>query len=435
MRMTVPIVSFLNCLLLGAHFLRAGDAGAATGFALLGLAGFAHRAWLRWALAATMVFGSFVWAGALSDLVGFRLAAELPWRRTAIILGGVLALDLAGLALLLSPWAPRHYKSGKNEAAPRAAAFVTTCGLLLLTAVMSPTDVLLAERFFPGWGGLEIFGLGLYASWITGLMLDPSRSARIRGRIWGLFSLVFFAQAGLGLMGVPHLLMTGDPHLPVPALIAAGPVFRGGGYFMLILFTTSVLLAGPAWCSHLCYIGAWDHWASNSRRATPQLAPRAKHLRAVFLVLVLAAAFLMRALGVSTFAAVWSAAIFGLVGVAIMVVVSRRRGTMVHCTTYCPIGVVSNVLGKVNPWRVKIGEGCTLCGKCSRACRYSALAREDLERGRVGLSCTLCGDCVNACPEGRMHYAFPGLSPAAARAAFIALAVALHAVFLGVARI
>ena len=33
---------------------------------------------------------------------------------------------------------------------------------------------------------------------------------------------------------------------------------RGGGLFMAILFSASVLLVGPAWCSWLCYIGAWD---------------------------------------------------------------------------------------------------------------------------------------------------------------------------------
>ncbi|HBE95263.1 MAG TPA: 4Fe-4S ferredoxin, partial [Desulfovibrio sp.] len=52
-----------------------------------------------------------------------------------------------------------------------------------------------------------------------------------------------------------------------------------------------------------------------------------------------------------------------------------------------------------------------------------------------GLSCTLCGDCLGACGHGCLGYRLPGLSPAAARMVFLVLAVSLHAVFLGVARI
>jgi ferredoxin len=435
MRVIIPAAALINCLLLGAHYLRVGETGLTAAFALLGLAAFMKREWLRLAVAAALAFGAFVWADTLSGLVGFRLAAGLPWQRTAVILGGVLIFDLLALVLMLSPWASRRYAGRNQGAAPKAAAFTATAGLLILAEAKSPVTLLLIERIAPGWGGLEIFALGLYAAWITGLMLDPAKTAVVRGRIWGLFSLVFFMQFGLGLAGVPHLLMTGELHIPVPALIAAGPVFRGEGFFMLFLFGASVLLLGPAWCSHLCYIGAWDHWAANARGRTPQLSRGSKYLRAGFLALVLAAALVLRYAGFSVLAAVLSAVFFGLVGVAIMVTLSRRKGTMVHCTTYCPIGIVSNVLGKVNPWRIKIGEGCNRCGKCSRACRYSALTAPDLENGRVGLSCTLCGDCVNACPEGRMHYTFPGLSQAASRTAFITLAAALHAVFLGVARI
>lgn len=435
MKALIPAAALINCLLLGAHYLRVGETGLTAAFVLLGLAAFMKREWLRWTVAAALAFGAFIWADTLSGLVGFRMMAGLPWQRTAVILGGVLAFDLLALVLMLSPWAAKRYAGRKQDAAPKAAAFTVTAGLLLLAEAKSPITLLLLERLAPVWGGLEVLLLSLYAAWITGLMLDAANTAVVRGRIWGLFSLIFFMQFGLGLIGVPHMLMTGELHIPVPALIAAGPVFRGEGFFMLFLFGASVLLLGPAWCSHLCYIGAWDHWAANAQSRTPQLSQGAKYIRAGFLALVLAAALLLRHSGFSVLAAVLSAVIFGLAGVWIMLTLSRRKGTMVHCTTYCPIGIVSNVLGKVNPWRVKIGEGCSRCGKCSRACRYSALTARDLENGRVGLSCTLCGDCVNACPEGRMHYTFPGLTPAASRAAFITLAAALHAVFLGVARI
>jgi hypothetical protein len=41
---------------------------------------------------------------------------------------------------------------------------------------------------------------------------------------WTFFSVVFFAQLVLGLAGMPSMLMTGELHAPVPALILAGPV-------------------------------------------------------------------------------------------------------------------------------------------------------------------------------------------------------------------
>lgn len=435
MRLIIPWTALLNCLLGGAHFLRAGETGLSVAMALMGLAGFSRKAWLRPALLCLLVFCAFVWADTFSNLIGFRLAAGLPWGLTACISGGVLVFNLAGIVLLLSAHGRKWFSKTLQEALPRAAAFVLTCGLLIAARAESSFHILLVDRFFPGWGGVEILALGVYAAWITGLMLDPVKTAAVRGRIWGLFSLVFFLQLGLGLAGVPQMLMTGNLHLPVPALIAAGPAYCGEGFFMLILFALSVLLVGPAWCSHLCYVGAWDHFASKAVKRTGSLPPWAKHMRTALLVLALTTALALRYSGLPVLVAVWSAAAFGLSGVAVMLAISRRSGIMTHCTAFCPMGVCANILGKLNPWRMAIGKGCTQCGKCSRACRYSALTTDDLERGRVGLSCSLCGDCVNACPDGRLHYTFPGLTREGARAAFIAVAVGLHAVFLGVARI
>ena len=127
---------------------------------------------------------------------------------------------------------------------------------------------------------------------------------------------------------------------------------------------------------------------------------------------------------------------FGLCGLGVMLFVSRRMGVMAHCTAFCPIGLVGNVLGRLSPWRVRIDTAtCTGCGGCARACRYSALSPEEIIAGGPGLPCTLCGDCIGACPHDSMGYRFPGLSRARSRAVFVALAGGLMAVFLGVARI
>jgi len=296
----------------------------------------------------------------------------------------------------------------------------------------------LADRFFPAWGWLEMFGLAFYAQWIGGLMLSPKGHRRYRPRIWGLFSAVFFLQLVLGLLGMDKLLMTGTLHLPVPALIAAGPVFHGGGFFMLILLSVTLLLVGPAWCSHLCYIGAWDDVMS-------RLGPRPAHSgvigrlsvagRLTTLLLAMGTAYVLKAMGIPGSTAVLFGAAFGLVGVGVMVFLSRKQGMMIHCITYCPIGLVANIFSKISPWRIRVGKECTRCGACYTRCRYNALNEGMVERGAPAVSCTLCGDCVSACVHRQIGYSFPGLTSDNARTVFIVLVVSLHAIFLGVARI
>jgi hypothetical protein len=62
------------------------------------------------------------------------------------------------------------------------------------------------------------------------------------------------------------------------------------------------------------------------------------------------------------------------------------------------------------------------------------LNEADIKRRRPGITCTLCGDCVTTCKPGQITYWLPGLNPPRARAVFIVIIVALHAAFLGVAR-
>lgn len=232
------------------------------------------------------------------------------------------------------------------------------------------------------------------------------------------------------------MLMTGELHLPVPAMIAAGPVFRGQGLFMPILFTVTVLLVGPAWCSHLCYIGAWDDGFSRLAGKPRTVLPRwLSWLRLAVFALVVITAFLLRWYGVSTILAVALAIIFGLAGVLIMAIASSRLGVMVHCSSYCPMGIAANILGRLSPWRLRISKDCNLCGICSRSCRYSALGQADLKRARPGHNCTLCGDCLAACPHSHIRMTFPGISSKIARQSFVVLVVMLHTVFLGIARI
>jgi polyferredoxin len=296
--------------------------------------------------------------------------------------------------------------------------------------------MLLAERFVPGTGWVEAVILSVYATLVCRAMLDPARQPRWRRFTWRLFSAVFYSQLLLGLIGIEKCLMTGKLHLPVPAVIAAGPAWRGEGFFMLGLFLSTVLLVGPAWCSHLCYLGAWDDLAATRRQHGAKPLPRwTRAGKAVFALAVILAAFLMGFAGVPGQLAALAGGVFGVLGVAVMAWFSTRSGAMTHCLFWCPIGVLATRFGRISPFRLVIDRSCTRCKACFRTCRYDALGEEDLERGRPAISCTLCGDCLASCRFVSIRYRFAALSGDHARMLFIVLVSALHSVFLGLARI
>lgn len=315
------------------------------------------------------------------------------------------------------------------------ASLALTAGMLGIIQVMVPRPLLLVERFFPGQGWVELLLLAVYAAFVTPKLLDPASSPRWRGIIWLGFSIVFFSQLLLGLLGFSRFLMTGALHLPIPALILAGPLYRGEGFFMLGLFSATLLVIGPAWCSYFCYIGAWDLHASRRAKKTGQLPAWRQPLRLTILLLILGAALMLRAGGAPTAVVVGLAALFGILGIGLMLFFSPRQGLMVHCTSFCPVGTVANILGRVSPFRLRISADCSACGRCRRACRYDALRKSDLIRRTPGISCTLCGDCVGACTSGCIGYALPGTPPALARTVFVVIIVSFHAVSLGIARI
>lgn len=433
-----PLLSSLVLCTLGAHALRVGHPGlTAACLGLLGLA-WTRRSWVRWALLGVLAVGLGEWGGIAAGLIRFRLDANLPWLRLAAIMGGVAVLNCMAVALLLTRSGRRHYAQEAEHGLFRATIFLLTAGLLFFSEIKTPFPILLLERYVPGWGGLEVFALAVYAQWIGGLMLVPRMARKVRPRIWGLFSGVFFVQLVLGLLGLERMLMTGTLHLPVPALIVGGPLFRGDGVFMVVLYLSTVLLVGPAWCSHLCYVGAWDDGCSRlgPKRPTPGMPGKATFWgRGITLALTVIVAVGLRFAGVPGLTAVWVAGLFGLGGVAVMVILSRRNGSMIHCSAYCPIGLVGNLLGRLLPWRMRMNENCTHCGVCATACRYGALDERNIASGAPGLSCTLCGDCMAVCAHKAMEYRFLGMHPDIARQVFLALVVTLHAVFLGVARI
>ena len=435
----ILFLPILSAVLLAAHFSRVQQDWLALLALLLPLILLIKRPWIIRVYQIFLACGGVIWIERAFQLRSLRIAEERPWIRLVIILGVVALITLFSASLLQCKKLRAIYQFGEKRDAlphhPGLFAFLLTASLLTVVHFQVKPPILLLERFFPGSFGIEIFALSLYAALVTEKMLDIKKTPKTRGWIWLFFSAVFFIQFFLGIMGIDKLLMTGKLHLPIPAMIMAGPIFRGHGFFMLILFTATVILAGSAWCSHLCYIGGWDNWASRSIKKPKSLPSKWRSLRFGFFIIIVLSALLFRLLGVDPLVVTGIAMIYGLGGAGVMVFLSKRNGVMTHCTLYCPMGLVADFLGRFSPFRIHFNPACDECGACQHACRYHALQEGDIQRKKPGISCTLCGDCLQACPKRALHYKFPGLSPWSARIVFITLIVSLHAVFLGVARL
>ena len=309
--------------------------------------------------------------------------------------------------------------------------------LLLLGPVQLKVEnpMLLLERFMPGGGWVEMAVIALYGALVAYHMQDPAKVQVWRRYTWLAFSVVFFLQLVLGLLGFEKFLMTGKLHLPVPMMILAGPVYRGQFSVMSILFLSTLILSGPAWCSHLCYFGAID--SISARGKTTRIPIRNLWaLKSTVLLLVIAAAIALRWMKVSALTSTLLAIGFGVIGLGMILLLSRKEGRMVHCTAYCPIGTIVNLGRFVNPMRLRIErDSCTECMACRSSCKYNALNPQDIAHRKPGLTCTLCGDCVSSCHAGSIHYRFPGLSSRRARQLFLLISISLHAATMALARI
>jgi len=315
------------------------------------------------------------------------------------------------------------------------AVFLFVLFLLIPVQLMVDNPMLLLERFLPGGGWVELVLIALYGAIVAYHMQDPSQVQTWRRYTWLAFSVLFFSQLILGLLGHERFLMTGKLHLPVPMMILAGPVYRGHFSVMSILFASTLVLSGPAWCSHLCYFGAIDSISARGKtRRTPIRNKWA--LKSTVLLLVIAGAIVLRWMKIPVITTTLLAAGFGVVGLGVILLVSGKEGRMVHCTAYCPIGTIVNLTHFINPLRLSIEkESCTECMACTSKCKYDALNRTDILARKPGMTCTLCGDCLSSCHAGSIHYRFPGLSSQRARSLYLLITISLHAATMALARI
>jgi polyferredoxin len=306
--------------------------------------------------------------------------------------------------------------------------------LLLPLQFTGSRPLLLMERLFHGGGFIQAGAVAIFASVIEYNMLIPRRSGWWRRFTWSFFSVIFFMQLILGIAVDNIFLMTGDLHLPVPALIIAGPVYRGELSVMTLIFLSAVLLSGPAWCSQYCYFGAIDSAFAGKKGLSTPVNNRLA-LKNSLLVLSVAIALLLRLTGAGRGVALTAGITAGITGVIIIVLVSRRRKKMIHCTLWCPVGTLVSYIRHINPFRMRIDNTCTGCMKCSTACRYDALTPADIANLRPGITCTLCGDCLSTCRYSSITYRLPGMNPENARKTYITITVIIYSLVLALARI
>lgn len=429
----------LLLVLLGAHFYRASDDGMVlcTGGMLLLFA--CSDSWKRWAVALFFLWGMMEWGASACSLAQIRMIMGMPWMRGALILSTVaIVTGLTGL--MLARQARRlALERGEAYACLRAAVFIAVFLCLFFIRKFAPLDLLLLERFFPKWGGVEIFFAACYGSFVAGLLADARKSRQVRPRLWMSFACVFFAQFALGLLGVGQMLLTGKLHVPVPAFIVYGAVFRDSLNVMPFIVLASSLLLGSAWCSMLCYFGPFDSLASQGRTLkplSPSIHKAVRWGRAAVLVSGVAVALLLKGAGMDTVTAISLAIAYAALSLFLMVTLSRRYGGMVHCTAFCPMGLIVNLLSRISPWRMRVdSSSCTGCGACEKVCRWRAITPESRAQGSVLMRCSLCRDCISACRSEVIELRFGKLSKEVSAGLFVVGLSTLHTVFLACAMV
>lgn len=427
----------LMLLILGAHFYRGSEYGIV--LCVIGILVFANQnsAWKHYAVAFFLFWGMLEWGESAWQLARMRTQMELPWLRLAAILLSVAALTGLAGKQMLSRARRASAQNPQEYACFKGSVFMLTFLLLFYLRHAAKMDFLLLERYLPVLGSVQIFFAAWYAAFIGGKLVVPRQSRKTRRRIWLIFGGVFFAQFFFGLFGLERMLLSDALHVPVPALIILGPLFRNAFSMMLIIVPIATLLAGNIWCSSLCYFGALDALAAGKKGVRPypeKLRFVLQYGQLIVLLIGVLLALGLRAAGTSGLLAASVAVVFAVLSLLFMVLVSRPYRGMAYCTMVCPMGLVTRLLGRLSPWRVRVDtQRCDDCGICEKICKYQAITPASRADGKTLSRCTLCRDCIGSCAEKAIFIHFPGLAPERAWLFLSGLTTVLHVLFLSVA--
>ncbi len=326
--------------------------------------------------------------------------------------------------------------SRKTKILNSIIVFGISFALMCIVQIKVSTTMLIAERFAENLGWGQIFAMAIFGGFLYYKMSTISNTKKWRTISWTLFSVVFFLQLALGLFGFEDFLMTGKLHFPIPAVIPGVSIFRMEFGFMPILFTITVLLTGPAWCSQLCYFGALDNLSASIKTKKHKSK---KHnlmlIKNVALLVFIVSVVALRIFDLPLNTIVIIASSFGIIGVFVVVIFSHKRGKMTHCIYYCPLGTILNYSRFINPFRMYIDDNCTNCMTCTSSCKYQALEKENILKRKQRITCKMCGDFIDTFPTSSIKYKFFKLSPEKARTLYLIITISVYVVFLNVARI
>lgn len=426
----IKISIFLCSILGGLHFLRIGEINYSLIYITSAFLIFSKYHLKYLIVLILLLLSLLMWFNTTYDLVIFRKIAGLPYKRLIIIMSGVIIFNLLNIYLIVSTKDLFHILKDNFFS---LSIFLMTFGLVFFLRNKMSIKILLLDRFGLSIGIYEAFLLGIYGSIIGYRLKDHRSHYKLRQKIWLLFSLVFFSQLFLGLFVSKEFLMTGKLHFPIPALVIGGPIYRGSGFFMIGLFLSTILLVGPAWCSHLCYVGGLDAATSSIFKQIKYISLTRK-IAWINLFLTVILALIFRWLHTPINYIITVVSFFGIISLIFIFVVSPFLSKMSHCLMLCPLGIASILLGKINPFRIKINKDkCTSCGVCVKKCKYQAIELKD--KIHINRYCTLCGDCVAVCHNHVFYYAFLSKGNKYIYHIYIFLITVIHTIFLGFARI
>ncbi len=242
-----------------------------------------------------------------------------------------------------------------------------------------------------------------------------------------------FNQADIIECNVPfcHLVI---PMMIVPAALTESIIFPGSilnGFAnistMLVLWGVATIVMGRGFCSWGCFYGGWDD--GFSRLIKKPVIKRIDTIWrwmpfAVLFVVVISASLTLVPTycdwicpfkAVTEFEAVTSAesaikaVIFFSLFAMLVIILPLLTKKRTQCTSLCPLGALNSLSNKISAFTVKIDtKRCTMCMKCVKTCKLSALTPDDVKAGRASLLCSKCGQCIDTCRQGAIQFSIRG---------------------------
>lgn len=196
-----------------------------------------------------------------------------------------------------------------------------------------------------------------------------------------------------------------------PVLLAAGWLYPLIGYFIPVCMLLGIGLAafkGRNWCDWLCPRGSFED--SLLARISPQ-----RRIPRVFRATPLRVGVMALLMGMLTYQIIrlwpdpWAIGGFFVLLLSITTAVGVVLGLIFQQRTWCyicPIGTMSNWVGKNRRPLLLAAERCTECNLCARACpmQLAPVALKEQAFMPHRGDCLKCSLCVGNCPTGALTF-------------------------------